>query len=83
MPSMPGSPAAWPPEALDARLRALHDQPGAAAELSHLHQQAMAHHSDPRARRFHLTQAWVFALEAGDTALCAQQEADLKALGGL
>lgn len=79
---MTGSPPASPDaRALDRALIALHGS-GRAAELSHLHAEAAAMMTDVGAERFHLTHAWVFALEAGideERALRRQ----LKALGGL
>jgi hypothetical protein len=39
--------------------------------------------SEPGARRFHLTHAWVFALEAGHARAVDGLEAELRALGGL
>jgi hypothetical protein len=65
--------------ALDARLRALHET-GRAEELSALHLRAAALLGEPAARRFHLTHAWVFALEAGTGAEAL--EAELRAAGG-
>jgi hypothetical protein len=79
---MTGSPANSPEaRALDRALIALHGS-GRAAELSRLHTEAAAMMTDQGAERFHLTHAWVFALEAGiaeETALRRR----LKALGGL
>ncbi|MGM0585929.1 MAG: hypothetical protein ACQEUZ_14890 [Pseudomonadota bacterium] len=80
MPSTTGSPPASPEaRALDARLRALHGT-GRAGELSRLHARAAGLLGTPEARRFHLTHAWVFALEAGEDA--AALEAALRAAGG-
>lgn len=67
--------------ALDAELIRLHGAP-AAPRLSALHREAAAMMGDAGARRFHLTQAWVYALEAGDGAAAAL-EAELRAAGGL
>ncbi len=80
---MTGSPDASSEAArLDAALRALHGS-GRAAELSALHEAAAALVAAPGAGRFHLTHAWVFALEAGDAAAVARLEAELARLGGL
>ena len=69
---------------LEAELIRLHNDPAHAARLSELHEEAAAHFaSDPPARRFQLTHAWVFAMVAGDAAREARLERDLKALGGL
>jgi hypothetical protein len=69
--------------ALDAALIRLHGGDDAAA-LSTLHERAAALlAADPRARRFHLTHAWVHALEAGDARTVARLEAALVAAGGL
>jgi len=51
--------------------------------LSALHEQAAALMTDPTARRFHLTHAWVHALVAGDEARIATLEHQLRALDGL
>ena len=78
---MTGSPAGSPePEALDRALTRLHGS-GRAAELSRLHEQAVALMEEDGARRFHLTHAWVFALEAGAPEAEALR-ARLAALGG-
>ena len=71
------------PAEIDAALRALHGV-GPARDLSRLHVHAAELvGADAGARRFHLTHAWVFALEAGDTAESDRLEAALRALGGL
>jgi hypothetical protein len=67
---------------LDRLLRALHGAPRP-ARLSALHRVAAATLPDPAARRFHLTHAWIFALEAGDDPLTEALETDLRAVGGL
>jgi hypothetical protein len=78
---MPGSRAASAEAAaLDARLRALHGT-GRPGELSRLHAQAAELLREPAARRFHLTHAWVFALEAGEDA--GPLEDALRRAGGL
>ena len=69
-------------EALDAELIRLHGV-GRPARLSELHRRAAAMMADAAARRFHLTHAWVFALEAGDAAEVETLESELRALGGL
>ena len=78
---MTGSPANSPEaRALDRALIALHGS-GRAAELSHLHAEAARMMLSVAEQRFHLTHAWVFALEAGiaeETALHRR----LKDLGG-
>ena len=51
--------------ALDADLIRLHGS-REIARLSLLHEKAAALLKDARARRFHLTHAWVYALECGD-----------------
>jgi len=76
---MTGSHAAFSDADLDLALRALHGS-GRAAELSAAHL-AAADRRHGREARFHLTHAWVFALEAG--ADVAAIEARLRALGGL
>ena len=75
-------PACSDPAALDAALRALHGS-GRAGEVAALHEAAAALEADPRGARFHLTHAWVHALEAGDAARVAALEARLRAAGGL
>ncbi|MEO1199415.1 MAG: hypothetical protein AAFX39_09295 [Pseudomonadota bacterium] len=67
---------------LDVALKALHGT-GAAGELSRLHETAAEMMADSASRRFHLTHAWVFALEAGDVERSNSLEAKLCALGGL
>ena len=80
---MTGSPRACSEAArIDAALRALHGS-GRAAELSALHAQAAGLNSGPASRRFHLTHAWVFALEAGDADAAGRLEAALREAGGL
>lgn len=81
---MTGSPAVSPEAAaLDAALVRLHGA-GRPAELSRLHEQAAAMlAADPAARRFHLTHAWVYALESGEPGRAEALEAELAALGGL
>ena len=80
---MTGSQAASPDAArLDAALRA-HHAGGDAAALSALHCQAAALMTDPAARRFHLTHAWIYALVAGDAARITTLERQLRALNGL
>ncbi len=69
-------------EALDADLIRLHGS-GDAGALSQLHEHAAVTMDEPGARRFHLTHAWVFALESGDPARSALLEARLRASGGL
>lgn len=64
--------------ALDAALRRLHGGPDAAA-LSATHEAAAALLAEPGARRFHLTQAWVYAMVAGDAAAEARLQALLAA----
>ncbi|MEM1313310.1 MAG: hypothetical protein AAGI51_02070 [Pseudomonadota bacterium] len=82
---MPGSPtASADPAALDAELRALHHAPRSAARaarLAALHE-AAAELVEAAAARFHLTHAWVHALEAGDAAEAARLESRLKHAGG-
>lgn len=79
---MPGSRSTSPdppePAALDAALRRLHGchAPGA---LSVLHERA-AMLFEGTQERFHLTHAWVFALEAGEELRAEALEARLKAL---
>ena len=68
--------------ALDADLIRLHGS-GEAARLSALHEEAAAFLVDPGARRFHLTHAWVHALEAGDWPRVARLEAAVAEAGGL
>ena len=76
---MPGSPTACAdPAALDAALRAGYAAP-VPARLAALHLQAARLPGPDRARRFHLTHALVFALEAGDDPLAAAIEAALAA----
>ncbi|HKK37047.1 MAG TPA: hypothetical protein VJ994_12205 [Paracoccaceae bacterium] len=88
MPSTAGSPPSSPeaggsPEALDAALRRLHGS-GRAGALAGLHARAAALPAlSPEARRFHLTHAWVHALEAGEPVRAAALEAELRAAGGL
>ena len=77
-----GSPEAVEAAVLDAELRRLHGS-ARAAELSALHERAAALLPAAGARRFHLTHAWVFALEAGDEARAAALEGRLRAAGGL
>ena len=84
---MTGSPGACAPDPalarLDAALIALH-RSGDAAGLADLHERtAAALAADPGARRFQLTHAWVFALEAGDEARVRRLEAALRRVGGL
>lgn len=71
------------PAQIDARLKHLHGQLEAAAELSDLHEQAAQLTNVSGDHRFHITHAWVFALVAGDDARIALLEARLRALGGL
>jgi hypothetical protein len=68
--------------AIDAELIRLH-RGGAPARLSALHNAAAAILPEAGARRFHLTHAWVFALEAGDENAASDLETALRALGGL
>ena len=86
MSSMPGSPTvSADPAAIDAELRALHGargDPTAAARLSTLHE-AAAGLTEGAAARFHLTHAWVHALEAGDPRRAARVERLLRDAGGL
>ncbi|MEM6438861.1 MAG: hypothetical protein AAF763_04060 [Pseudomonadota bacterium] len=83
---MPGSPTvSADPAALDAELRALHAAPrtaARAARMAALHE-AAAELMDGPAARFHLTHAWVHALEAGEAAPAARLERRLRAAGGL
>ena len=89
---MTGSRAGWPDGArrsdagtesrIDSELKRLHGT-GAAARLSQLHEEAALLLDDPHAERFHLTQAWVFALEAGDARRAERLAARLRQLGGL
>jgi hypothetical protein len=67
---------------IDADLKRLHGT-GSSAELSRLHQDAAGRLSDPRAIRFHLTHAWVFAMEAGDSARAERLAAELRRMGGI
>lgn len=70
--------------ALDDELTRLHADINHAARLSVLHEEAAAlFDSDPAAKRFQLTHAWIFALVAGDEARISQLEAELTFLGGL
>ena len=84
MPSTAGPrPASSEPAALDAALRSLHGS-GRAGDLAALHAAAAALPGEaPGARRFHLTHAWVHALEAGDWPRVSALEAELRAAGGL
>lgn len=68
--------------ALDAELIRLHGS-GAADRLAVLHERAAGFLGDPGARRFHLTHAWVFALEAGDGSRVDRLETALREVGGL
>ena len=68
------------PDDLDAALR---DPATGPARLSDLHARAAERQTDPAARRFHLTHAWVHALVTGDAARTAPLEAALRDLGGL
>ena len=69
--------------ALDAALIRLHRR-GEPAALSALHERAAALLAgDAGARRFHLTQAWVHALEAGERGAVERLAAALAAAGGL
>jgi hypothetical protein len=67
---------------IDAALKRLHGT-GAASELSGLHAQAASRLGDPDAIRFHLTHAWVFAMEAGEEARALELSAALREMGGL
>jgi len=68
--------------ALDADLRRLHGS-GDARALSDLHVRAEAFVRAPGARRFHLTQAWVYALVDGDENRIEALECDLRTARGL
>lgn len=79
---MTGSRASSPDaRALDRALIALHGS-GRAAELSRLHAEAVEMMESVAEQRFHLTHAWVFALEAGIEEEKALRRR-LKDLGGL
>ena len=67
---------------IDAELHALHDGPNA-ARLSQVHEEATALMPTSAEQRFQLTQAWVYALVAGDTTRIDTLEQQLAALGGL
>ena len=70
--------------ALDRELTALHNDVAHARRLSALHEDAAALFADdPKARRFQLTHAWVFALVDGDDDRAARLERELATLGGL
>lgn len=70
--------------ALNVELTQLHGQLAHAPRLSELHQEAATlFATDPGAARFHLTHAWVYALVAGDDALVASLEDQLRVMGGL
>ncbi len=69
--------------ALDAELRRLHGDWSAAKRLSELHEASAALATDAGARRFRLTQAWIFALVAGEEPRIQRLEAALRGLGGL
>lgn len=70
-------------DALDRELIDLHNDVAHARRLSELHEAAAAlHANDPKARRFQLTHAWVFALVDGDDVRAERLAADLRALGG-
>jgi hypothetical protein len=79
---MTGSPVDSPEaRALDRALIALHGS-GRAAQLSRLHAEAARMMETVPEQRFHLTHAWVFALEAGIAEEAALRRR-LKDLGGL
>ena len=65
---------------IDAELKRLHGT-DAAEHLSRLHLDAAALIDESDARRFHLTHAWVFALEAGNGALLDAIRPHFEALG--
>ncbi len=70
-------------EELDREMRALHEG-GAPIRRCEVHEQAAdLLGTDPNARRFHLTHAFVFALEAGDWPRAAGLERALREAGGL
>ncbi|MEL7466628.1 MAG: hypothetical protein AAFN79_21320 [Pseudomonadota bacterium] len=69
--------------ALDAELTALHNDVAHARRLSELHEEAAGMMTDPAARRFQITHAWVFAMVDGDETRAARLEAELKKTGGL
>ncbi|MEM8877678.1 MAG: hypothetical protein AAGD23_07375 [Pseudomonadota bacterium] len=85
---MTGSRVDWPDGAscsdaeIDSQLKRLHGT-GAAARLSQLHEEAARRIVDPHARRFHLTHAWVFAMEDGDKERAAELASQLRRLGGV
>lgn len=83
---MPGSPTvSADPAALDAELRTLHGAPRSAARaarMARLHEAAAALTDEAGAARFHLTHAWVHALEAGDPSTAARLESLLRQAGG-
>lgn len=69
--------------ALDAELDRLHRR-GPPVRLAELHERAaLLLAGDALGHRFHLTHAYVFALEAGDEARAARLAARLRALGAL
>ncbi|MEM8872569.1 MAG: hypothetical protein AAGE38_19370 [Pseudomonadota bacterium] len=65
--------------ALDAALKAARP----VEEQVALYHQAADLMTLSQARRFHLTHAWVYALEAGDETTIEALERELRALGGL
>ncbi|MFQ5623274.1 MAG: hypothetical protein ACE5FS_07740 [Paracoccaceae bacterium] len=67
---------------IDRQLRELHG--GAEVlRLSDLHLRAAEIMDSRKGRRFHLTQAWVFALVAGDARRVSLLERELRSLGAL
>ena len=69
---------------VDASLKSLSESGASAVALSQAYQQAAGLlGDDPLAVRFHLTQAYVFALEAGDEVSEARLASELRRLGGL
>jgi hypothetical protein len=67
---------------VDAALKRLHGT-GAASELSRLHEEAARRLNDARAIRFHLTHAWVFAMEGGEQSRADALAETLREAGGL
>ncbi|MEM8658933.1 MAG: hypothetical protein AAF813_09195 [Pseudomonadota bacterium] len=65
--------------ALDAAL----SRAGPAEERVALYRAAAEMMTTPEARRFHLTHAWIYALEAGEPDVIATLEDALRDLGGL
>lgn len=66
---------------LDARLAALHLN-GPPQDRAAAYEDAASAMDDPKAARFHLTHAYVFALEAGDELTASRLKSQLADLGG-